>query len=64
MQIAKRSMETLTVTLKMRQKELQEQGEEGDTASEDPRQISWGVKQKLGCPVPKEYPVSREERNL
>ena len=44
MQRAKRSMDTLTVTLKMRQKELQEQGEEEDTTYEDQKQINWGVR--------------------
>lgn len=44
MQRAKRSMETLTVTLMMRQEGLQEQGEEEDTTSEHQEQFSCGVR--------------------
>ena len=48
MQRAKRSMVTLTVTLKMRQEGLQEQGEEEDTASEDQEQVNWRTRAETG----------------
>lgn len=44
MQRPKRSMETLTVTLMMRQEGLQEQGEEEDIASEDEEQVNCGAR--------------------
>lgn len=48
MKRARRSMEMLTVTLKMRQEGLQEQGEEEDTASEDQEQVNWRTRAETG----------------
>lgn len=51
------------VTLKMRQKDFQEQGEEGNSASENEEQINCGVRawEETGMLGRIEYPVSADE---